>query len=90
MNIAKNRLEEVLAGEEANYLLPFIWQRGEDEAVIRTEMARIDAAGIGAVCVEARPHPDFLGPRWWRDSTPSWKKPGRGACGCGCWMTTTS
>jgi hypothetical protein len=61
------RLEEMLQGREANYLLPFIWQRGEEEAIIREEMARIDASGIKAVCVEARPHPDFLGPRWWRD-----------------------
>jgi len=61
------RLEDLLEGREANYILPFIWQRGEDEAVIRQEMARIDTSGIKAVCVEARPHPDFLGPRWWRD-----------------------
>ena len=62
-----SRLEEVLQGKEANYILPFLWQRGEGEAVIREEIARVDAAGIGAVCVEARPHPDFLGPQWWRD-----------------------
>lgn len=61
------RLKEALAGQEANALLPFLWQRGEDEAVIREEMARVHAAGIGAVCIEARPHPDFYGPRWWRD-----------------------
>ncbi len=61
------RLEDVLSGSEENYLLPFLWQRGETEPVIREEMARIQAAGIGAVCVEARPHPDFYGPRWWRD-----------------------
>ena len=23
--------------------------------------------GIRAVCVEARPHPDFAGPKWWTD-----------------------
>jgi len=62
-----NRLEEVLRGEGANYIVPLLWQRGEGEAVIREEMARVDASGIGAVCVEARPHPDFLGPQWWRD-----------------------
>ena len=62
-----NRLEEVLANQEANYILPFIWQRGEEEGVIREEMRRIFDAGICAVCVEARPHPDFLGPRWWHD-----------------------
>lgn len=62
-----NRLEDVLAGRAANCILPFLWQRGEEESVIREEMARVYEAGIGAVCVEARPHPDFLGPRWWRD-----------------------
>ncbi|MEW4428067.1 MULTISPECIES: glycosylhydrolase-like jelly roll fold domain-containing protein [Paenibacillus] len=62
-----NRLMEVLKGEEHNYILPFLWQHGEEEQVIREEMARVDEAGIGAVCVEARPHPDFLGPKWWTD-----------------------
>ncbi|HEU5097485.1 MAG TPA: hypothetical protein VFU22_00465 [Roseiflexaceae bacterium] len=60
-------LDDVLRGRQANYLLPFLWQRGEPEAVIREEMARVADSGIGAVCVEARPHPDFLGPQWWRD-----------------------
>ena len=62
-----NRLDDVLTGKEDNYLLPFLWQRGEDETVIREEMARVFESGIRAVCVEARPHPDFAGPRWWRD-----------------------
>jgi hypothetical protein len=62
-----NRLTDVLSGREANALLPFLWQRGEEEAVIREEMARVHESGIGAVCVEARPHPDFYGPRWWQD-----------------------
>lgn len=62
-----NRLKEVLEGKEQNYILPFLWQHGEEEQVIREEMARVHEAGIGAVCVEARPHPDFLGPKWWKD-----------------------
>ncbi len=61
------RLEAVLQGRGANYTLPLIWQRGEDEAIIREEIARIHESGIGAACVEARPHPDFPGRRWWRD-----------------------
>lgn len=62
-----HRLQEVLEGREQNYILPFLWQHGEDEQVIREEIARVYEAGIGAVCVEARPHPDFLGPKWWAD-----------------------
>ncbi|WP_336772537.1 glycosylhydrolase-like jelly roll fold domain-containing protein [Paenibacillus sp. MMO-58] len=63
----RNRLKEVLEGQEQNYILPFLWQHGEEEHRIREEMARVHEAGIGAVCVEARPHPDFLGPKWWAD-----------------------
>ncbi|WP_261301585.1 glycosylhydrolase-like jelly roll fold domain-containing protein [Paenibacillus andongensis] len=62
-----NRLKEVLEGQEQNYILPFLWQHGEEEQVIREEIARVHEAGIGAVCIEARPHPDFLGPKWWTD-----------------------
>ncbi|MFC0215287.1 glycosylhydrolase-like jelly roll fold domain-containing protein [Paenibacillus chartarius] len=62
-----NRLKEVLEGREHNYILPFLWQHGEEEHVIREEMARVHEAGIGAVCIEARPHPDFLSPKWWTD-----------------------
>lgn len=51
-----NYLEEVLSGNEDKYLLPFLWQRGEEESVIRAEMAYAYDSGICAVCVEARPH----------------------------------
>ncbi|AIQ31392.1 MULTISPECIES: glycosylhydrolase-like jelly roll fold domain-containing protein [Paenibacillus] len=61
------RLTEVLQGHEDNYILPFLWQHGEEELVIREEIARVHESGIGAICVEARPHPDFLGPKWWQD-----------------------
>lgn len=62
-----DRLSEVLRGQEANYIAPFLWQRGESVELIRAELARVAEAGIRAVCVEARPHPDFLGADWWRD-----------------------
>ncbi|MHA6483296.1 glycosylhydrolase-like jelly roll fold domain-containing protein [Paenibacillus sp. strain BS8-2] len=61
------RLQDVLLGKEDNYILPFFWQHGEDEDILREEMARIHESGIRAVCVEARPHPDYLGPKWWKD-----------------------
>lgn len=61
------RLDDVLRGQAANYILPFLWQRGESEDTIRAEIARVAESGIRAVCVEARPHPDFIGPRWWHD-----------------------
>lgn len=60
-------LQQVLAGREGNYLLPFFWQHGAEEAVLREMMAKIRASAIREVCVESRPHPDFCGPRWFHD-----------------------
>ena len=48
-------------------IFPFLWMRGEPEEVLRTEMEKIYDCGITGVCVESRPHPDFLGPGWWKD-----------------------
>ncbi len=63
----EQRLREVLEGREGNYLLPFFWQHGEEEGLLREGMQKIREAGIRAVCVESRPHPDFVGEGWWRD-----------------------
>jgi hypothetical protein len=59
------RLRDVLSGKGGNYLMPFFWQHGESEKTIRQYMGIIQGCGIGAVCIESRPHPDFCGPRWW-------------------------
>ena len=61
------RLQEVLQDRGGNYILPFFWQHGESEELLREGMKVIHEAGIGAVCVESRPHPDFVGPKWWAD-----------------------
>ena len=58
---------EALNHKNDNYILPFLWMKGETEDVIRREIDRIDACGIKALCLESRPHPDFCGPRWWHD-----------------------
>lgn len=50
-----------------NYILPFLWMRGEAEDIIREEIEKIYECGIRAICVEARPHDDFCGPGWWHD-----------------------
>ena len=63
-----NRTIQALLNHQAdNHILPFFWQHGEDEATLREMMAAIHGASCGAVCVESRPHPDFCGPKWWRD-----------------------
>ncbi len=50
-----------------NHIFPFLWMRGEEESVLRTEMQKIAECGIGAVCVEARPHNEFCKEGWWHD-----------------------
>lgn len=60
-------VKRLLQGDWDNHILPFFWQHGEDEAVLRHYMHVIHDAGCGAVCVESRPHPDFCGPKWWAD-----------------------
>ena len=63
----KNRLLEVLKGQEDNYLLPFFWVHGETREVIEEYIEKMYQAGCRAFCVESRPHPDFLGDGWWKD-----------------------
>ena len=63
----ERRLREVLEGKGDNYILPFFWQHGETKELLEEGMEKICACGIRAVCVESRPHPDFLGDGWWRD-----------------------
>lgn len=63
----EQRLREVLEGREENCILPFFWQHGEGEELLREGMQRIRQSGIRAVCVESRPHPDYVGEGWWRD-----------------------
>ena len=50
-----------------NHILPFLWLKGESKETIIHYISQIHKANIGAVCVESRTHPDFLGPRWWED-----------------------
>ena len=61
------KISNLLKGSMDNYILPFFWQHGEDEATLRDYMRAINEAHIGAVCIESRPHPDFVGDKWWRD-----------------------
>ncbi len=63
----QQKLKQVLKGKEENYIFPFFWQHGEAEAVLREYMEAIYESNIRAVCVESRPHPDFLGDLWWHD-----------------------
>lgn len=64
-----DKIKRLLSGEETgrSHILPFLWLHGEPEETLREYMGVIHDANIGAVCVESRPHPDFLGDGWWHD-----------------------
>ena len=62
-----NIIKDLINNKGENYILPFLWMRGEEEKVIREEIEKIYECGIRAICVESRPHPDFAGPGWWHD-----------------------
>lgn len=64
-----NKISALLSGQETGKenIFPFLWVHGEPEETIREYMEAVHRANIGAVCVESRPHPDFLGPQWWHD-----------------------
>ena len=50
-----------------NSLYPFFWQHGEEHQVLETYMEKISESGMGGVCIEARPHPEFVKEGWWSD-----------------------
>ncbi|MDY3917522.1 MAG: hypothetical protein SOZ59_00795 [Candidatus Limivivens sp.] len=60
-------LEETIRGIGENYIFPFFWQHGETEEILREYMGAIADCGIREVCVEARGHEEYVGPKWWRD-----------------------
>ena len=62
-----DRLKCLLNGNLEPNIFPFLWLHGENEETIREYMHVIYDANMRAVCVESRPHPDFLGPAWWHD-----------------------
>ena len=51
----------------SNYIAPLFWQHGESEGVLREEIRKMHEGGVGGMIIESRPHPDFLGLRWWHD-----------------------
>lgn len=59
------RLNEVLNNKGENYLYPFFWQKGQDDKTIIEYIDKIYSQGIKALCIESRPHPEFLEDGWW-------------------------
>jgi len=61
------KLQKVLENKYENYLFPFFWQHGESKEILEEYMEQIANCGMKAACIEARPHPDFVGEKWWED-----------------------
>lgn len=60
-------LSEVLLSNNKNYIFPFFWLHGEEEQVLVEELHKVSESGIKEICLESRPHPDFMGEQWWND-----------------------
>lgn len=50
-----------------NYIMPFLWIKGEDRETINREIEKIDECGIKAFVVESRTHPNFMEKEWFED-----------------------
>jgi hypothetical protein len=61
------KLSEVLENKHDNYIFPLFWLHGEDENILRMYIKKMYEVGIKGFVVESRPHPDFLGKKWWED-----------------------
>jgi len=48
-------------------LIPLLWTQGQPPATIRAVVREIAAGGNTGFVWESRPHPDYLGPKWWDD-----------------------
>lgn len=62
-----NGLREISGLEMQNHLYPFFWLHGEEDETLKTYMEKIAESGMKGVCLEARPHPEFLQAGWWSD-----------------------
>jgi len=59
------RLNENLSNQNESYLFPFFWLHGESNEIIEEYIKKISDQGIHNICVESRPHPEFLEDGWW-------------------------
>jgi len=48
-------------------LVPLLWTQGQSAETIRTVVHEIADGGNTGFVWESRPHPDYLGPKWWDD-----------------------
>lgn len=61
------QLKECLENTQKDYILPFLWVKGEDLDAVKREILAIKASGIESFCVESRTYEEFCEERWWND-----------------------
>ncbi|WP_259280206.1 hypothetical protein IGI84_002311 [Enterococcus sp. DIV0008] len=59
------KITNLLNEKYDNHIFPFLWMHGEDKETIQTYISKIYEAGIRSVCIESRPHEEFLKAQWW-------------------------
>ena len=62
-----SKLKAIMSGKGENHIIPLFWQHHEDHDRLAEWLLKIHDSGIGEVCLESRPHPDFVGEKWWED-----------------------
>lgn len=60
----REALEDRVPGE---YILPFLWQHGEEHALLSEELDAMEGCGIREFCAESRVHEQFCRDAWWED-----------------------
>lgn len=48
-------------------LVPLLWTQGQPPEIIRKVIQEVADGGNTGFVWESRPHPDYLGPKWWDD-----------------------
>lgn len=52
--------------ENKSYLYPFFWQKGQTNEKLKEYIDKMLEQGIHNMCIESRPHPEFLEDGWWK------------------------
>ncbi len=61
------RLKDAIVNEEENYVLPFFWLKINHKESITEEMDKFVKCGVKALCIEARPYPEFAQESWFKE-----------------------
>lgn len=59
-------IDENLENKNKHYLYPFFWQKGQTNEKLKEYIDKMLEQGIHNMCIESRPHPEFLEDGWWK------------------------